>query len=223
VRVLNSAEGRAVQEAPPSTPVSVLGWRELPSAGDQVLEVSSEKRAGEVMRWRHSQRMKEKQAADVEVIAAREAAHQRAYTARLAHKRALGRYKLRAEGPRQKMIQYDTHPTLTVIVKGDVDGSVEAILDILETYDEHDRVKLDLVHFGVGPVTPNDLETAEVFKAVIYAFNVDCPPALTVEAKKKKIPIKLHNIIYRLVDDVKEEISARIPKRLEEEFVGKIQ
>lgn len=57
---------------------------------------------------------------------------------------------------------------------------------------------------------------------MIYAFNVDCPPALSVEAKKKKIPIKLHNIIYRLVDDVKEEISARIPKRLEEEFVGKL-
>ncbi|XP_035449865.2 translation initiation factor IF-2, mitochondrial isoform X3 [Spodoptera frugiperda] len=220
VRVLNSAEGRVVQEAPPSTPVSVLGWRELPSAGDQVLEVSSEKRAGEVMRWRHTQRMKEKQASDLEVIAAKEACHQLQYSARLARKRALGRYKLRADGPREKMIQYDTHPTLTVVVKGDVDGSVEAILDILETYDEHDRVKLDLVHFGVGPVTPNDLETAEVFKAVIYAFNVDCPPALSVEAKKKKIPIKLHNIIYRLVDDVKEEISARIPKRLEEEFVG---
>ncbi|KAH9630044.1 hypothetical protein HF086_008014 [Spodoptera exigua] len=168
------AEGRVVQEAPPSTPVSVLGWRELPSAGDQVLEVSSEiksrvdlltlrvgpkqKRASEVMRWRQAQRMKEKQAADVEAIAAKDAQHQQAYAARLARKRALGRYKLRAEGPREKMIQEDTHPTLTVIVKGDVDGSVEAILDILETYDEHERVKLDLVHFGVGPVTPNDLE-----------------------------------------------------------------
>uniref|UniRef100_A0A2A4JYC4 Translation initiation factor IF-2, mitochondrial n=1 Tax=Heliothis virescens TaxID=7102 RepID=A0A2A4JYC4_HELVI len=220
VRVLNSAEGRSVQEAPPSTPVSVLGWRELPSAGDQVLEVSSEKRANEVMRWRHNQRMKEKQAADQEVIAAKEAAHHAQYAARLARKRKLGRYKLRADGPRQKMIQHDTHPTLSVIVKGDVDGSVEAILDILETYDEHDQVRLDLVHFGVGPVTPNDLETAEMFKAVIYAFNVDCPAPISVDAKKKNIPIKLHNIIYRLVDDVKEEISARIPKRTEEEFIG---
>lgn len=220
VRVLNSAEGRSVQEAPPSTPVSVLGWRELPSAGDQVLEVSSEKRANEVMRWRHNQRMKEKQAADQEVIAAKEAAHHEQYAARLARKRALGRYKLRADGPREKMIQHDNHPTLTVIVKGDVDGSVEAILDILETYDEHDRVRLDLVHFGVGPVTPNDLETAEMFKAVIYAFNVDCPPAISVDAKKKNIPIKMHNVIYRLVDDVKEEISARIPKTTEEEIIG---
>ena len=62
--------------------------------------------------------MKEKQAADQEVISAKEAVHQEEYHARLARKRALGRYKLRAEGPRQKMIQEDTHPTLSVIVKG---------------------------------------------------------------------------------------------------------
>ncbi|KAJ0173839.1 hypothetical protein K1T71_010988 [Dendrolimus kikuchii] len=220
VRVLNSAEGRPVQEAPPSTPVSVLGWRELPSAGDQVLEVASEKRASEVLRWRHGQRMREKQQADSGAIAAKEAEHQQQYYARLARKRAMGRYKMRPEGPRQKMIQEDHHPALNVLVKGDVDGSVEAILDILETYDEHDIVRLDLVHFGVGQVTPNDLEIAEVFKAVIYAFNVECPPPLAVEAKKKNIAIKKHNIIYRLVDDVKDEISSRIPKRQEEELLG---
>lgn len=220
VRVLNSAEGRVVLEAPPATPVSVLGWRELPSAGDQVLEVSSEKRAAEVMKWRHNQRMKEKQASDLEVIAAKEATHRQQYRQQLERKRAMGRMRLRPEGPRQKMIQYDDHPTLSVIVKGDVDGSVEAILDILETYDEHDTVRLDLVHFGVGPVTPNDLEIAEAFNAVIYAFNVDCPTPLVVEAKNKNIGLKKHNIIYKLVDDVKDEISARIPKRQEEEIIG---
>ncbi|XP_063628121.1 translation initiation factor IF-2, mitochondrial isoform X2 [Cydia splendana] len=220
VRVLNSAEGRVVLEAPPSTPVSVLGWRELPSAGDQVLEVSSEKRAAEVMKWRHNQRMKEKQASDLEVIAAKEATHRQQYRQQLERKRAMGRMRLRPVGPRQKMIQYDDHPTLSVIVKGDVDGSVEAILDILETYDEHDTVRLDLVHFGVGPVTPNDLEIAEAFNAVIYAFNVDCPTPLVVDAKNKNIGLKKHNIIYKLVDDVKDELSARIPKRQEEEIIG---
>ncbi|XP_075982987.1 mitochondrial translation initiation factor 2 [Anticarsia gemmatalis] len=220
VRVLNSADGRSVQEAPPSTPVSVLGWKEMPSAGDQVLEVTSEKRANEVMKWRHNQRMRDKQAADLEVISAKEAAHQQQYAAALARKRALGRFKLRPAGPRQKMIQHDDHPTLSVLVKGDVDGSVEAILDILETYDENEVVRLDLVHFGVGPVTPNDLEVAEVFKAVIYAFNVDCPPPIAVEAKNKNIAIKKHNIIYRMVDDIKDELSLRIPKSQEEEYIG---
>ncbi|CAK1583259.1 unnamed protein product [Parnassius mnemosyne] len=218
VRMLQSADGRPVLEAPPSSPVSVLGWRELPAAGDTVLEVDSEKRANEVMKWRHSQSMKEKQEEDSEAIS--EATHRAQYREALAHKRALGRMRLRPDGPRQKLIKEDTHPTLRVIVKGDVDGSVEAILDILETYDEHDRVRLDLVHYGVGHVTPNDLEIAQAFNAVVYAFNVECPPTLSVEAKKNNIPIKLHNVIYRLVDDVKEEISARIPKRQEEELIG---
>lgn len=77
-----------------------------------------QKRANEVMKWRNNQRMKEKQAADQEVIAVKEAAHLLEYHARLTRKRALGRYKLRPEGPRQKMIQEDTHPTLSVLVKG---------------------------------------------------------------------------------------------------------
>ncbi|XP_023936314.1 translation initiation factor IF-2, mitochondrial [Bicyclus anynana] len=220
VRVLNTAEGASVQEAPPSTPVSVLGWREMPSAGDHVLEVDSEKRANEVMRWRHNQRMKEKQAADWEVIASKESEHRAHYRQQLAHKRALGRYRIKPSGPRQKMIQQDTHPTLSVLVKGDVDGSVEAILDILETYDEHERVKLELVHFGVGQVTPSDIEIAQAFNAVIYAFNVEVPPALAVDARKADIPIKRHNVIYKLVDDIKQELSARIPSRQEEELIG---
>lgn len=66
-----------------------------------------------------------------------------------------------------------------------------------------------------------DLKIAETFKAVIYAFNVDCPPQLAVAAKKKNIAIKKHNVIYRMVDDIKDELSLRIPKRQEEEIVGK--
>ncbi|XP_013171174.1 PREDICTED: translation initiation factor IF-2, mitochondrial isoform X1 [Papilio xuthus] len=220
VRMLQCGAGSVVQEAGPARPVSVLGWRDLPAAGDAVLEVSSEKRANEVMRWRHSQRMKEKQEEDLEVISAKEAEHRAQYRARLAHKRALGRLRLKPEGPRQKQIQEDTHPTLSVVVKGDVDGSVEAILDILETYDDHERVRLDLVHYGVGHVTPNDIEIARAFNAVIYAFNVECPVAVSAEARRCAVSVSSHNVIYRLVDDIKHQISARIPKRQEEEFIG---
>ncbi|XP_028031294.1 translation initiation factor IF-2, mitochondrial [Bombyx mandarina] len=220
VRMLRSAEGASIDEAPPSSPVVVLGWRELPAAGDLVLEVASEKRAAEVMRWRAAQRMKEKQQSDSEVIEAKMSEHQQRYRAMLSRKRAMGRYKLKPEGPREKMIKEDTHPALNVIVKGDVDGSVEAILDILDTYDDHERVRLDLVHFGVGQVTPNDLEIAEAFNAIIYAFNVECPPAVAADAKDLNISVRKHNVIYRLVDDVKQEITARIPVTQTEEVIG---
>ncbi|XP_045502831.1 translation initiation factor IF-2, mitochondrial [Colias croceus] len=220
VRMLKTADGALVEEAPPSMPVSVLGWREPPAPGDRVLEVSSEKRANEVMKWRHNQRMKEKQAMDQEVITAKEAEHQMFYKQQLAQKRAMGRFKVRPVGPRDKMIKVDDHPTVSVVIKGDVDGSVEAILDILETYDSHHTVRLELVHFGVGPVAPTDVEIAQAFDAVIYAFNVECPPALAVEAKNSNIEVKKHNVIYKLVDDLKEMINNKIPTTQQEELIG---
>lgn len=70
------------------------------------------------MRYRSSQRMRDKQSSDLAAISVAQAAHRAAYRARLARKRALGRYKLRPDGPREKMLQHDTHPTLSVLVKG---------------------------------------------------------------------------------------------------------
>ncbi|CAG9565150.1 unnamed protein product [Danaus chrysippus] len=219
VRLLQSSEGLPTDVAPPSTPVRVLGWREMPSAGDYVIEVDSEKRANEVMKWRSNQRMKEKQAEDSEAISIKESTHREQYRRQLAAKRAAGRMRSRQEGPRQKMIQEGGEPAIHVLVKGDVDGSVEALLDILETYDDS-RVKLELVHYGVGQVTPGDIEIAQAFDAVIYAFNVEVPPPIAVEAKNNNIKIKRHNVIYKLVDDIKSEVSARIPTTLTEEVVG---
>jgi translation initiation factor IF-2 len=66
----------------------------------------------------------------------------------LAHKREIGRYRLRPTGPREKLFKEDTTIRLPVIIKADVDGSVEAVLDILETYDCHEQCQLDLVHYG---------------------------------------------------------------------------
>lgn len=220
VRVLMSSDGTPLQEAPPSTPVQVLGWKELPNAGDQILEVNSEKRANEVIRWRMSRKMEEKQLSDSEVISAKETEARLQYKASLEKKRSLGRYKIKREGPREKLYKESNHPRLNVVVKGDVDGSVEAILDVLETYDDNDTLKLDLVHYGVGHVTQNDLELAEAFKAIVYTFNTECSPQMAVEAKKKNISIKRHNIIYKLIDDLKEEINKRIPITKTEEIVG---
>ncbi|VVC93010.1 unnamed protein product [Leptidea sinapis] len=103
VRLLRSAEGTLVSEAPPSTPVSVLGWRELPSAGDQVLEVESE-------------RMRDRQASDEQAIAARSAQHHALYRRELERKRALGRFRVRRAGPREKMLPAgDLGPALNVM------------------------------------------------------------------------------------------------------------
>lgn len=221
VRAMFNEWGQPIQHAPPSTPVEVLGWRELPSAGSEIIEVESEKRAHEVMKWRESVRQAEKQEAEREAVECKIEEHLKIYKTQLEMRRKLGRYKLRPTGPREKEIKdRDEGPRVSVVVKGDVDGSVEAILDVLETYDGNTACKLDLVHYGVGNVSETDVELADAFDAIIYCFNVEIPDKVEELAKSHKILVRSHNVIYKLVDDLKKEISSRLPLRDVEEVLG---
>jgi len=97
-----------------------------------------------------------------------------------------------------------------------VHGSVEAILDVLETYNSNESCRLDIVHYGVGNVTEGDLELAKAFDAIIYAFAVESPQ---VQAAKE-VNIRSYNIIYRLIDDLKEQLSSKLPPVEVEEVLG---
>lgn len=104
-------------------------------------------------------------------------------------------------------------------MKTDVDGTLEAIVDVLSTY-HSEKCRLDIVNFGVGAVTQNDIELAEIFNAVIYAFNVDAVPNVKNNLDQLKVQIKNHNVIYKLIDDIKDEINARLPTLDNEEVLG---
>lgn len=91
---------------------------------------------------------------------------------------------------------------------------------MLETY-HSSSCDLDLIHYGVGPVTESDIKLAEPFKAIIYAFNVGvCQPNLISIAKSHHVRLKEHNIIYRLFDDLREEIEKLLPPVEAEEVIG---
>lgn len=98
---------------------------------------------------------------------------------------------------------------------------MEAILDVLETYDDQENCKFHIIHYGVGNVSETDVEMAEAFKGVIYAFNVDCPKNIKQLIKQKNVILKEHNIIYKMVEDIKNELNIRIPITQEEQLVGK--
>lgn len=219
VRALFDHAGQPMEKAEPGMPVEILGWRELPLAGDEILEVDSEKHAHSVLRWRHAQALHEKAEHDLSAIHIKQIEHDELYRAERDHRRKLGKYKMRRIGPRTKEnIDDSTVPRVSVIVKGDVHGSVEAILDVLETYHENDKVRLDIVHYGVGDVTEGDIELAKTFKALIYAFSVSSPKT----PLPKGVQINEVNIIYRLVDHLKEAISSKLPPLDVEEVLGKI-
>lgn len=221
VRAMFDHAGLPLEKAEPGTPVEILGWRELPSAGDEILEVESEKIVNSVMRWREAQSQKQKAESDLEFIKIKQMEHDEKYKTERDARRKLGKYKVRRIGPRPKeYIDTDTTPKVSVIIKGDVHGSVEAILDVLDTYQENDQVRLDIVHYGVGDVTQTDIELAKTFNAIIYAFSVKSPKT---DSLPKNVKINEVNIIYRLVENLKEELNAKIPMVDVEENIGECE
>lgn len=100
-------------------------------------------------------------------------------------------------------------PVVAVVVKGDVDGSVEAILSCLDTYKSEDVI-LDIVHFGVGQVSETDISLAESFGAIVYAFNCAVSDPVKSAADKANVVVKSFNVIYHLIGDLKLEIGDRL-------------
>ncbi|XP_004914796.1 translation initiation factor IF-2, mitochondrial isoform X1 [Xenopus tropicalis] len=229
VRLMFDENNKALSQAGPSTPVEIVGWKDLPSAGDEILEVETEQRAREVVDWRKYVEEQEKIIGDMEVIEAKQKEHRDAYKKNLEtfsnlnwRQRKSAMYKankqLMATRPGEKS-ESET-PMFPLIIKGDVDGSVEAILSIIDTYDAEDQCELDLVHFGVGDISENDIALAETFKGYVYGFNVNSNKAVQQLAAKKEVTVKLHKVIYHLVEDLREELSKQLPPVIEENIKG---
>lgn len=171
-----------------------------------------------MLKYREHQAQQERVESSSDEIRKKEEEHQAKYRAEREARRLAGRFRMRG-GPRVKQVDInDGIPRVSVIIKGDVHGSVEAILDVLETYTSHDRCRLDIVHYGVGNVTEGDLELAKAFNAIIYAFSVETPQHAQKAAKE--VTVKSYNVIYHLIDDLKEQLSSKLPTVEVEEQLG---
>ncbi|GAB6025244.1 hypothetical protein CHUAL_010664 [Chamberlinius hualienensis] len=220
VRAIYDENGQMLKCATPSTPVEVAGWKELPSAGDEVLQVETEVRAKDVCHFRNSLKQLEKQKEDYEVIKVKTQVEREKYKSELQQRRLEGRFKRKnlAERPKET-IEVDKGAELAIILKGDVDGSVEALLNAISTY-HSPMVKLDIINYGVGSVNENDVEMAQLFNGVIYAFNVATLPSAKTLATTNNVPIQNFNIIYRLIEDLRDKLKERLPQVEEDEVLG---
>lgn len=216
VRGLFDHNNQPIDMVTPGVPTEILGWRELPSAGDLVLEVENEKKANSVLRYRNRVELQKKAEADLDVIDKTRKEHDEVYQERrkLTRREKLSlRYK-----DRQNASHDDSTPKLNVIIKADVHGSVEAILDVLDTYDATNVCHLNIVHYGVGPVTDGDIDLAKTFNAIIYGFSIQLP-----SAPPSGVVMKQFDIIYRLIEDVTQEINNRLPEIDVEDVVGEAE
>jgi translation initiation factor IF-2 len=196
VRALISDQGETVDEAGPSVPVEVLGFNGPPEAGDRLAVVENEARARQVTSYR---------------------AHQKRENAAASASGMRGSLE-------QMMSQLKTtgRKDFPLIVKADVQGSLEAILGSLEKLGT-DEVAARILHAGVGGISESDVTLAEGFNAAIIGFSVRANKEAAAAAKRNGIEIRYYNIIYDLVDDVKKAMSGLLAPTLRETMLGNAQ
>ncbi|AWN36452.1 translation initiation factor IF-2 [Methylobacterium radiodurans] len=194
VRALIDDQGEHVQYAGPSVPVEVLGFNGTPDAGDRVIVVPNEARAREVTEYRA--RVKR------ERLAARTGG---------ANRSLVDMMRDLKEGAGRK--------ELPIVIKGDVQGSVEAISGALDKLG-NDEVGARILLAGVGGITESDITLAQASKAFVIGFNVRAHKEARESAERNGIEIRYYNIIYDLVDDIKATLSGMLPPTLREERLG---
>lgn len=193
VRALINERGENIREAAPSTPVEILGMQGPPQAGDRFAVVANEAQAREISEYRR----------------------------RLSREKAVARQAGSRGSLEQMMSQLQTSglKEFALVIKGDVQGSIEAISAALEKLG-NDEVRARIVHAGAGGITESDVSLAAASKAAIIGFNVRANSLSRDAAANQGIEIRYYNIIYDLVDDVKAAMSGMLSPERRETFLG---
>jgi translation initiation factor IF-2 len=191
VRALINDLGEQVKDAGPSVPVEVLGFDSAPEAGDQFAVVENEARAREITDYRLRERRKR-----LAVAGQRGSLEQMMA-------------QLKAAGTKE----------FTLLVKGDVQGSVEAIVAALDKLGT-DEVRARIIHAGVGGITESDVGLASTSGAVILGFNVRANSQAREAAERDGVEIRYYAVIYDLVDEVKQAMSGLLAPTRRETFLG---
>ncbi len=191
VRALVNDRGESVEAAGPAVPVELLGLSSTPEAGDEFVVVDSEARAREVTEYRGRKRRETRQAT----------------TTRQSLDQLLQQQK---EGEKR---------LLPLVMKGDVQGSVEAIQGALEKLG-NDEVAVQVLQSGVGGITESDVILAHASGAAIIGFNVRANTQARERAKRDGVDIRYYNIIYNIVDDVKAALTGLLAPEMREKFLG---
>lgn len=191
IRVMTNDKGKKVKSAGPSTPVEIMGLTEVPEAGETFYEVKDEKMAKHLIERRKRQ--------------AREKAINQTT------KVTLDNLFSQMEEGKLKI--------LNLIVKADVQGSVEAVKQSMEKL-ENDEVRVKVIHAAAGAVTESDVMLAKVSNAIIIAFNVRPTTSAKEMAEKDEVEIKQYSVIYQAIEDVEAAMKGMLDPKFEEKVIG---
>jgi len=195
VRSMSDDRGRRAQKAGPSTPVEVTGFNDLPDAGDLLQVVDDESRARGIAEYR----AQEVRSRDLNPT-----------QGRLSLEQLFNR------------IQEGDVKELPVVLKADVQGSVEVLRDALSKVST-DKVKLMVIHAGVGAISTNDVLLASASRAVIVGFNVRPERSATELAEKEQVDVRLHTVIYELLDELRKAMTGLLEPTFREVATGRAE
>jgi translation initiation factor IF-2 len=194
VRAMFDDRGNSLKEAPPSTPVEILGMEGLPQAGDQFVVVADRDKARGISEYRE-QKTREATLAKSSRVSLEGLAEQ-----------------LKTAGTKE----------LNIILKADVGGSVEVLADLLSKL-SNDKVRLKVLHSGVGAITETDVLLASASNAIIIGFSVRPERKAQELAEQEKVDIRLHSIIYELQDEIKRAMTGLLEPTIKETYQGRAE
>ncbi|MGA7616638.1 MAG: translation initiation factor IF-2, partial [Thermoanaerobaculia bacterium] len=194
VRAMTDDRGERIKEAPPSTPVSVTGFDEVPNAGDSFIVIDEESKARAIVELRQEK--------------AREEAMQT-------------RRRVSLDQLFEQM-QAGATKDLNLILKADVQGSVEVLTDTLQKLST-DEVKINILHASVGAVSTNDVLLATASDAIVVGFNVRPERNASDLAEKEGVDIRLHTVIYQLTDEIRLAMTGLLEPTQQEVFQGRAE
>ncbi|KAG9293359.1 hypothetical protein G9A89_007605 [Geosiphon pyriformis] len=238
VRSMIDDKGRTLQKASPGTPVRVIGWKDLPQAGDEVIEAPDEDSAKSEVEYRLLLKEQQKLAIDSDVINQKrkirqtEVEQEKSKIKDFRREVWLFHQGMRAEYPVRESIRkpesfIENHEKeLRAVVKGshikpstDVSGTIEAVVDALNSIG-NSEVHFNVVQHGVGNITESDVQMASTSKGIVLGFNVKADRKVQNVAKQEKVEIVIHNVIYKLLDEVKIRMSELLPPILQTHVTG---
>lgn len=195
IKAMMSYDGERIKEAGPSTPVEILGLNEVPAAGDKV-EVYKDERS------------------------ARDIAEAKAQEDRLkALNPAKKKFSLKEL---RRQLDDNEIKDLNLIIKGDVQGSVEAVRGLINKL-ESDEVNIQVLHAGVGSITQSDILLGSASNAIVVGFNVKPEGDAKKEAERLKVEIRTYSIIYELIEDIENALKGMLAPKYEEEQLGIVE
>ena len=194
VRTMNNENGKAIDAATPSTPVEVTGLNDVPEAGDRFVVFKDEKTARAAGEERAKRALEEERQ-------------------RTSHVTLDNLFATMKKGEMK---------TLPIIIRADVQGSVEALSQSLQKI-KVDGVRVDIIHQAVGAISESDVTLAEASNAVIIGFNVRPTPIAQSEADANNIDIRLHRVIYNAIEEVEDAMKGMLEPVYKEEVLGQVE